>query len=123
MAEAQRIDPRDWKLLILLSVLWGGSFFFYGVAMRELPPLTIVLVRVGLAVLVLLPIHWIMLGDLPRSYVQWGKIAVMAILNNVMPFSLFAFGQRDIATGLASVLNATTPLFTVVIMRRSVRRS
>ena len=54
-----RIDIRDWSLLALLSVLWGGSFFFIGVAIRELPPLTVVLLRVALAALVLLPLLWV----------------------------------------------------------------
>lgn len=116
MAETKTVNPKDWKLLVLLSVLWGGSFFFTGVVVRELPPLTIVLSRVGLAMLVLLPIHWIKLGNLPSSCRQWGTFAIMASLNNVIPFSLFAFGQREIASGLAAVLNATTPLFTIIVM-------
>jgi drug/metabolite transporter (DMT)-like permease len=110
------IDPRDWTLLALLSVLWGGSFFFAGVAVRELPPLTIVSARVGLAALLLLPLHWIMIGRLPSGVRAWRAFLVMAMLNNVIPFSLIVTGQRDIASGLASVLNATTPLFTVVVM-------
>jgi drug/metabolite transporter (DMT)-like permease len=114
--KAKSIDSRDWKLLALLSVLWGGSFFFAGVAVRELPPLTIVLARVGLASLLLVPAHWIRLGHLPKSFVSWRAFVIMAALNNVIPFSLFVFGQRDITSGLASVLNATTPLFTVLVM-------
>src|SRR5215470_2975295 len=110
------IDPRDWALLVLLSVLWGGSFFFAGVAVRELPPLTIVCARVGLAALLLLPLHWIMIGRLPSAVKAWRAFLVMAMLNNVIPFSLIVTGQRDIASGLASVLNATTPLFTVLVM-------
>jgi drug/metabolite transporter (DMT)-like permease len=73
MAEAKEtsIDPKDWTLLALLSVLWGGSFFFAGVAVRELPPLTIVLARVGLAAVLLVPVHWIMLGGLPIGLAAW----------------------------------------------------
>jgi len=118
MTEAKEtsIDPKDWTLLALLSVLWGGSFFFAGVAVRELPPLTIVLARVGLAALLLLPVHWIMLGGLPIGFSAWRAFIIMAALNNVIPFSLIVAGQREIASGLASVLNATTPLFTVLVM-------
>jgi drug/metabolite transporter (DMT)-like permease len=110
------IDPKDWALLVLLSVLWGGSFFFAGVAVRELPPLTIVLVRVGLAAFLLVPLHFIIVGQLPRGIGAWGAYLMMAALNNVIPFSLIVTGQREIASGLASVLNATTPLFTVLVM-------
>jgi drug/metabolite transporter (DMT)-like permease len=53
-----RIDARDWSLLAVLSVLWGGSFFFNGVVLRELPPLTVVFLRVSLAALILLPVLW-----------------------------------------------------------------
>jgi drug/metabolite transporter (DMT)-like permease len=110
------IDPRDWALLALLSVLWGGSFFFAGVAVRELPPLSIVSARVGLAALLLLPLHWIMIGRLPSGPGAWRAFLVMAMLNNVIPFSLIVTAQHGIASGLASVLNATTPLFTVVVL-------
>ncbi|HMH63726.1 MAG TPA: EamA family transporter, partial [Bradyrhizobium sp.] len=57
-ANNDRIDARDWSLLAVLSVLWGGSFFFNGVALRELPPLTVVLLRVALAAIILLPVLW-----------------------------------------------------------------
>ena len=110
------IDPRDWGLLVLLSVLWGGSFFFAGVAVRELPPLTIVLARVALAALLLVPLHWGLVGGLPRGRAVWWPFLVMGVLNNVIPFTLIVTGQREIASGLASVLNATTPLFTVLVM-------
>lgn len=110
------IAPRDWALLAWLSVLWGGSFFFAGIAVRELPPLTIVFSRVALAALLLLPLHWVMIGRLPPGRAAWKAFLLMAMLNNVIPFSLIVTGQRAIASGLASVLNATTPLFTVLVM-------
>lgn len=110
------IDPRDWLLLILLSILWGGSYFFAGVVVKELPPLTIVLARVALAAAILVPIHWMLQGRLPLDLKSWTPFIVMAILNNVIPFSLIVTGQTQIASGLASVLNATTPLFAVVIL-------
>jgi drug/metabolite transporter (DMT)-like permease len=110
------MDARDWMLLILLSILWGGSFFFAGVAVKELPPLTIVLARVALAALLLIPLHLALVGRLPTGAAAWWPFLVMGVLNNVVPFSLIVIGQRDIASGLASVINATTPLFTVVVM-------
>jgi drug/metabolite transporter (DMT)-like permease len=116
MVEATRIDERDWMLLILLSILWGGSFFFNGVAVRELPPLTIVLARVTIAAALLLPLLWARGGRLPTRLFGWMPFLVMGLLNNVIPFSLIVMGQTRIASGIASVLNATTPLFTVLVM-------
>jgi drug/metabolite transporter (DMT)-like permease len=111
-----RIDARDWSLLGLLSVLWGGSFFFNGVALRELPPLTVVFLRVVLAALILLPLLWVYRIRFPTSLAGWKPFFTVALFNNVLPFSLVVTGQTYIPSGLASILNATTPLFTVVVM-------
>jgi drug/metabolite transporter (DMT)-like permease len=116
MAAGTGMDERDWALLVLLSILWGGSFFFTGVAVRELPPLTIVLARVAIAAVLLLPVLWASRTRLPASVSDWMPFLVMGLLNNVIPFSLIVSGQTRIASGLASVLNATTPLFTVLVM-------
>jgi drug/metabolite transporter (DMT)-like permease len=111
-----RIDARDWWLLALLSVLWGGSFFFIGVAIRELPPLTVVLLRVVLAALALLPLLWAYRLPFPRGISGWKPFFAIALLNNILPFSLIVTGQTYVSSGLASILNATTPLFTVLVM-------
>lgn len=111
-----RIDARDWSLLGLLSVLWGGSFFFNGVLLRELPPLTVVFLRVALAAFMLLPLLWVYGIRLPRGAAGWAPFFAIGLLNNVLPFSLIVMGQTYIPSGLASILNATTPLFTVVVM-------
>jgi drug/metabolite transporter (DMT)-like permease len=111
-----RIDARDWSLLGLLSVLWGGSFFFNGVVLRELPPLTVVLLRVALAALILLPVLWVYRIRFPVGLSGWRPFFAIALLNNVLPFSLIVIGQTYIPSGLASILNATTPLFTVLVM-------
>ena len=111
-----RIDGRDWALLGVLSVLWGGSFFFNGVALRELPPLTLVLLRVALAAMILLPALRTYRIGLPGTLAAWRPYFTIALLNNVLPFSLIVTGQTYIPSGLASILNATTPLFTVLMM-------
>ena len=111
-----RIDARDWSLLALLSVLWGGSFFFIGVVIRELPPLTVVLLRVTLAALILLPLLWLYRIRFPVGLFGWKPFFAIALLNNILPFSLIVMGQTYIPSGLASILNATTPLFTVLVM-------
>jgi drug/metabolite transporter (DMT)-like permease len=118
-ATETRMDERDWALLVLLSVLWGGSFFFTGVAVRELPPFTIVLARVAIAAVLLLPVLLAQGPEgakLPARPAGWLPFLVMGLLNNVIPFSLIVSGQTLIASGTASVLNATTPLFTVLVM-------
>ena len=111
-----RIDARDWSLLGLLSVLWGGSFFFNGVVLRESPPLTVVLLRVALAAMILLPVLWAYRIRFPVGLSGWRPFFAIALLNNVLPFSLIVIGQTYIPSGLASILNATTPLFTVLVM-------
>lgn len=106
---------REWTLLLGLSILWGGSFFFVGVAVQELPPLTIVALRVGLAAVGLWVIALVLGLKPPRSPRVWLAFLCMGTINNVIPFSLIVWGQTQIASGLASILNATTPLFTVVV--------
>ena len=105
----------EWMLLVLLSVVWGGSFFFNGIALREFPKLSIVTARVGLAALALLFLMK-MLGQgiqLNRQILK--AFFGMSFLNNVVPFSLIVWGQQHIASGVASILNATTPLFTMLV--------
>ncbi len=106
-----RMTAQDWGLLVLLSVLWGGSFLFVGLAIRELPPLVIVLARVWLAAAALLLLHRLLQGPLPRDGRSWVSFAVMAFINNIIPFTLFTYGQTMVTGGLAAVINATTPFF------------
>ena len=109
------LGAREWAMLVTLSVLWGSSFFFVGVVVSALPPLTIVLLRVGLACLALWSIACVMGFQPPGSLRVWGAFFGMGLLNNVIPFSLIVWGQTQIASGLASILNAATPLFTVIV--------
>ena len=109
------MGPLEWGLLVTLSVLWGGSFFFAQVALFELPPMTVVLARVGLAALVLLAIIYGSGRRMPGEPRLWGAFFIMGAINNLIPFSLIVWGQTHIASGLAAILNATTPLFTVLI--------
>ncbi|WP_431203011.1 DMT family transporter [Bradyrhizobium betae] len=111
-----RIDARDWSLLAVLSVLWGGSFFFNGAALRELPPLTLVFLRVVLGAAILLPLLRMQGISFLRGMTGWKPFVAIGLLNNVIPFSLIVIGQTFVPSGLASILNATTPLFTVIVM-------
>jgi drug/metabolite transporter (DMT)-like permease len=106
---------REWALLLALSALWGGSFFFFKVLVAELPPLTVVLGRVGFAALAL-NLLLVARGDfMPRDLRLWRQFLVMGLLNNVAPFTLIVFGETRISSGLASILNATTPIFTLLV--------
>jgi drug/metabolite transporter (DMT)-like permease len=117
MAEPpQTIDARTAQLLLFLSIIWGGSFFFTGAAIRELPPLTVALARVTLGAAFLLPFFKMLGGTWPRTFAQWMPFLGMGILNNVIPFSLQAAAQLYVSSGVTSVLNATTPVFGVIVL-------
>ncbi|MGB9367809.1 MAG: DMT family transporter [Xanthobacteraceae bacterium] len=105
----------EWSMLLAMSVLWGGSFFFVGIAVKELPPLTIVALRVGLAAAMLWLTLRLLRLVLPRERRAWAAFFGMGLLNNAIPFCLIVWGQTHIASGLAAILNATTPLFTVLV--------
>lgn len=109
------MTPFEWGLLLALSLLWGGSFLTVGIAVKELPTFTIVMLRVTLAALTLLVVMRLMGLRLPRDGKVWRAFFEMSLINNVIPFCLIVYGQTQIASGLASILNATTPLFTVVV--------
>jgi drug/metabolite transporter (DMT)-like permease len=108
------MGPREWILMLVLSGLWGGSFFFFKVLVAQLPPFTVVLGRVALAALLLNMYLAARRDPMPASPRLWGSFVVMGILNNVVPFALIAWGETRISSGLASILNATTPIFTVL---------
>jgi drug/metabolite transporter (DMT)-like permease len=113
------MSPIEWGMLIVLALLWGGSFFLNGIAVKELPTFTVVVCRVALAAVIL---HLALrLGGRPlrASPRVWGAFLVMGLLNNAVPFSLIVWGQAHIASGLAAILNATTPLFTVIVAHAS----
>jgi drug/metabolite transporter (DMT)-like permease len=106
---------RDWGLVLGLSVIWGGTFFFVAVAVKSLPPLTLVFLRVALAAGVLALLVPAVGLRLPGDLRTWSAFFGIALLNNVIPFSLIFWGQTRIPGGLASILNATTPVFAVIV--------
>ncbi|WP_454276418.1 DMT family transporter [Roseovarius sp. MBR-154] len=105
----------EWTMLLGLAAVWGGSFFFNDVAVRELPVFTVVVSRVALAAIILLAILRLRGERLPRAPRIWAAFFGMGVLNNAIPFSLIVWGQQHIASGVASILNASTPLFTVLL--------
>ena len=111
----QQMSVADIAMLLILSILWGGSFFFVEVLVKYLPPLSIVTARVGLAAIALWGIVFALKIPLPKTAEQWVSLLVIGILNNALPFCLIVWGQTQINSGLASIFNATTPFFTVLV--------
>jgi drug/metabolite transporter (DMT)-like permease len=110
-----QMNRSDWLTVAALALIWGGAFFFISVAVHQVPTLTYVWLRVTLAAAALWLFLWWRRGrmDLPRS--AWASILLLALLNNALPFTLFGWSQTHIASGLASILNATTPIWGVVV--------
>lgn len=104
-----------WLELLLLGAIWGGSFFFAKLAVAEIPPLLLVLLRVSIAAIALIAIFaFLMRAELARALARWPEFLVLGLLNNIIPFSLIFVGQTAIGAGLASIINATTPLWTAL---------
>jgi drug/metabolite transporter (DMT)-like permease len=109
------MSGRDWGILLLLSVIWGGSFFFIEIGLQSFRPMTLVLIRVVLAAIALWFFLWARRQPVKVPKGALFAFLVLALLNNVFPFIFFAYGQTQIASGLASILNATTPIWGVVV--------
>lgn len=111
----QSMGLSQWLLLLFLSLLWGGAFFLAKVAVTDVHPFALVLFRVSIAASVLFLYLVVTRRAIPKSVTVWKAFFVMGLMNNVIPFSLIFWGQTQIASGLASILNATTPIFTLVL--------
>lgn len=105
----------DWAQIVLLSIVWGGSYFFVGVAVDSLHPFIIVFSRVAIGAAALLIAVRIAGHAMPMTVAYWRPLLGMSILNNIVPWCLITWGQTEIDSGIAAIFNATTPLFTVVI--------
>lgn len=114
MTPQKTLSAQAWAELLLLSLIWGGSFLSIRIALDEVGFLTSVAHRVGWAAIVLWA--WVLLRrfPVPSDPRVWGAFLVMGLLNNIIPFSLMAWGQLHIETGLTSILNAATAIFGVI---------
>ncbi len=110
-----RMGALEWTMMLALSLLWGATFFFVEIALTEVGPFTLVLGRVACGAAVLWIVVLVSGVALPRTLVDFRDLLVMGLLNNAIPFTLIFWGQTWITGGLASVLNATTPLFVVIV--------
>lgn len=111
----QRMGGREWLLLLLLSLLWGGSFLFAKVAVTEWPPIAVVLARTSIAALLLALAARFSGASLAVGWPLWRAFFVMGLINNLIPFGLIFWGQTAIGAGLAAIVNATTPVFGVLV--------
>ncbi len=110
-----KMEAFDWVMLITLATVWGGSFLFNAILVAELPVITIVAIRVTVAALALWGFARVTRRKIPTTPQVWGALLILGVLNNAIPFSLIVQGQTQITSGLASILNATTPLFTILV--------
>ncbi len=115
MRAAEKIEAADWATLGVLSVVWGGSFLFYRVLAFQLPPLTTVFCRcaIGGAALALF-VLWRKEAPLPPRRL-WPRFLLLGLIANVLPFTAFAWGESRVSGGTAAILNAMTPIFTMLV--------
>jgi len=105
----------EWLLLLILSVIWGGSFFLIKIALEDFSPLLVVTGRIIVAAIALNAFVYLTGNKMPTSPATWGRFMLMGLLNNLIPFSLITWGQMHISSSLTAILNATNPLFTVLL--------
>jgi drug/metabolite transporter (DMT)-like permease len=109
------LDGTVWTLLIALSLLWGASFIFIKIAAVDIPIFTLVFLRVALAALALHAVIVVTGRAYPAGLAIYGRYGLMGLLNNAIPFVLIVYATPRIGAGAASILNATTPIFTLIV--------
>ncbi len=109
------MQPKHWTVFILLGAIWSASFLWIKIALNEIGPLTLVAYRVGLGLLTGLLVALILRVPLPRDRRTWGIFAVLGVFNVAIPFFLITWGEQSIDSAVAAILNATVPLFTVLL--------
>ncbi|HLJ21909.1 MAG TPA: DMT family transporter [Stellaceae bacterium] len=115
MTVARRMGAVEWGFLLALTAAWSGIFLLTRFVLESVPPLTAVFLRLGLAAPLLIAAVYIQGDRLPGSLSAWTAFALMGFLNNAFPFTMFVWAQQSIASGLAAIVNATTPFFTVLL--------
>nr|WP_321260637.1 DMT family transporter [uncultured Pseudodesulfovibrio sp.] len=111
----QNMTLIEWLMLITLSIIWGGGFFFNEIALRELPPMLVVFGRISIGSLGLIAVVFITRQKARVHLHRWRQLAVLGTFNTALPFFLIVWGQQYIESGLAAVINATTPAFTILV--------
>jgi len=109
------ITPRDWLLLVALATVWGASYFFGKVAVEDIGPLTVVFGRVVIAAAILYIVIRARGVAVPTHWAEWRDYFVMGAINSAVPYSLIFWGETRISSGLAAILTAMVPIFTVIV--------
>lgn len=117
----QTVSPLAGALLLLLGLIWGGSFFFARIAVQHIPPFTLVFFRLSLAAVALHTYIRGRFGLYAALKTHWKPFLLLGLINNALPHSLLFLGQTHLSAGLAAILNATTPIWTVLIANRATR--
>ena len=112
---AKQMGPAEWAMMIGLSLLWSATFFFVEIGLREIGPFWLVTGRVAFGAATLWALVFALGVPRPKSAADWRDLLIMGLLNNAIPFTLIFWGQVYISAGLASILNATTPIFGVIV--------
>ena len=110
------LGPRQWVMMVVLSLVFGGAFFFFEIGVETFKPLTFVWLRVAFAAVLLWAFVLVTRRAVPKTWQQWWGFCVQGFLNNVVPFGLIAWAQLSIDSSLSSILNGTTPVWTVLIV-------
>jgi drug/metabolite transporter (DMT)-like permease len=106
---------KHWLVFLLLGAIWSSSFMWIKIAIQEIGPITLVAFRVlfgllfGIVVIYIQRLHW------PRTFKEWTPLFVLGVFNIAIPFFLISWGEQSIDSAVASILNATVPLFTILI--------
>ena len=104
-----------WALFLALGFLWGSSYLWIKIGLETVPPFTLIAGRLVLASIFLWSVVLLTREPLPRARRQYGHLLVMALVNIVIPFVLIGYGEQTIDSALASILNATVPLFVIIL--------
>ncbi|MBA3349557.1 MAG: DMT family transporter [Actinobacteria bacterium] len=109
-------EPLSWRVrLLLLAAIWGSSFLFIKVGLRDFAPLHVALGRMIFGTTVLLAFLALRREPLPHGRRVWGHLAFAGLFGNTLPFFLFAWGETKVSSVLAGIWNGTTPLLTMVV--------
>ncbi|HMV29907.1 MAG TPA: DMT family transporter, partial [Anaerolineales bacterium] len=109
------LKTKHWVVFIALGLIWSSSFLWIEIALREVGPLTLVAFRAFFGLLFGLAVLFIQKVPFPRTWKEWGPLIALGITNIALPFFLISWGQKSIDSGVASILDATVPLFTILV--------
>ena len=115
------MKAKDWFNFILLGSIWSSSFLWIKIAVQEIGPITLVAFRVLFGLLFGLGVILLQRPSLPRDFRAWIPVLILGITNVAVPFFLISWGEQTIDSGVAAILDATVPLFTILIAHYALR--